>query len=815
MKVSLEWLRQYVETEASPEELTDVLPMLGMEVEDVETGGPSPMDKVVVGEVLTREKHPEADKLSVCKVKVGEDLPEANIVCGAQNFEPGDRVPVALPGAKLPGGFKIKKSKLRGVESEGMMCSARELELGEDHEGLLILKNRPDVGIPIHQAFGESDVVFDLELTANRGDLLGHVGVARELAARYRQPLMLPEVKADAPTLSEPTEQNLLRKVSIDSENCKLYLAWCIKGVKIGPSPDWLRGRLEAVGLRSINNVVDVTNYVLMETGQPLHAFDSGKIAGNEIIVRNARPDETITTLDEVERKLDEEIMVIADSEKALVIAGIMGSVDAEVDENTTDVVLEVAWFQPGNVRATARKLGLHTDSSLRFSRDVDPQSARYAARRAVDLILETAGGELVPEEIKVGEIPRGDREIEIEPDFVRETCGFESSNEEMDESWKRLGFKVEAIDENSRKVTVPGFRSEVDRPIDLVEEFVRIHGTMEIPESSVLCPAFARDDSSIFTFNEKATDTLVGLGFRECVHYSLRDSKEVEAWRGKENADQLALANPLTAEHTHLRGSLIPGLLDALAHNRRNHNDLRRVFETGRVLREGHKGVNEYLSVAFAILVNPGEREWNPEATPDFHEAKRMASRLLAGAGISMPKGGLLPFAEGASSAWQEGHGAIAGDAAKTRSQLEVGTCSLALSRQKGIKGPVLAGELLLDPVVLKKRSKPARFQSFGTFPPANRDLAILVDRNSHAEDVRRKVEQAAAKAAGKDFEVEEVKVFDVFMGEGLPEGKKSIAVAIRFRSHDRTLEDKEVNAAFESLQGELSQNENFELRT
>ena len=288
MKVSIEWLRDYVELEASSDELVDVFPMLGMEVEEVKSSGPAPMEKVVVGEVLTREKHPEADKLSVCEVKVGEDAPVAKIVCGAQNFQPGDRVPVALPGAKLPGGFKIKKSKLRGVQSEGMMCSAKELELGDDHEGLLILENRPEIGLPIHQAFGEADVVFDLELTANRGDLLGHFGVAREIAARYDKSLKLPEVFTDAPTLTAPTEKNPLRSLSVQTENCPLYLAWAVKGVKIGPSPDWLHQRLEAVGLRAINNVVDVTNYVLMETGQPLHAFDAAKIAGSVIIVRQA-----------------------------------------------------------------------------------------------------------------------------------------------------------------------------------------------------------------------------------------------------------------------------------------------------------------------------------------------------------------------------------------------------------------------------------------------------------------------------------------------------------------------------------------------
>lgn len=816
MKVSIEWLREYVEWEASTEELVDVFPMLGMEVEEVETSAPSPMENVVVGEVLTREKHPEADKLSVCEVKVGAGAPTANIVCGAQNFQPGDRVPVALPGAKLPGGFKIKKSKLRGVRSEGMMCSAKELELGDDHEGLLILENRPEVGLPIHQAFGEADVVFDLELTANRGDLLGHLGVARELAARYDKALKLPEVTADAPTLSAPTEQNHLRALSVQTENCPLYLAWSVKGVKIGPSPDWLRQRLEAVGLRSINNVVDVTNYVLMETGQPLHAFDAAKIAGSEIIVRQATPGETITTLDEVERALDENDVVIADAEKPLVVAGVMGSVDAEVDDSTTDLVLEAAWFRPGAVRATSRKLGLHTDSSLRFARDVDPQTTRYAARRALDLILQTAGGELVAEEIQVGEPPRADRSIELALDYVRQTCGFPAEDEEIDATLRRLGYLVEDADEPGRRlVTAPAYRSDVERPIDLVEEYLRGRGADTIPEARVSLQAVSRDDSPLFTFGERAADSLVGLGFRECVHYSLRDGKEVEAWHGPETAELLRLANPLTAEHTHLRASLLPGLLDALAHNRRNQNDLRRVFETGRILRPGHKGATEYLSVAFAILAQPAAREWKPETAPDLHEAKRVAQRLLAATGVAMPRGGLRLLPAGSSPAWQDGHAATAGDAAKTKSQLDLGVCALALSRAKSVKGPVLAAELILDPVVLSKKPKPAKFQSFGAFPPANRDLALLVDAEVPAEEVRQAVEQAATQAVGKTFQVENVSLFDLFTGAGLPQGKKSLACAIRFRAQDRTLEDKEVNAAFEKIQQTLAQNTPYELRS
>ncbi|MFP6899799.1 MAG: phenylalanine--tRNA ligase subunit beta, partial [Opitutales bacterium] len=482
-----------------------------------------------------------------------------------------------------------------------------------------------------------------------------------------------------------------------------------------------------------------------------------------------------------------------------------------EVDGATTDLVLEAAWFVPGNVRATSRKLGLSSDSSHRFARDVDPQFTRFAARRAIDLIIETAGGELVPEEVQVGKPPRGDRTIEITPDLVRECCGYEASDEQIAEAWRLLGFTVETGD--IWKVLVPSFRSEVDRPIDLVEEFVRIHGTTGIPEGPVRCEAISRQDSPLFIFTERAADSLVGQGFRECCHYSLRDGKEIEAWHGEELADSLALANPLTADHTHLRASLLPGLLDALVHNQRNHNDLRRVFETGRVLRPSPKGTLELVSVAFAILTKPTAREWNPETTPDLYEAKLCAQRLLASTDLSMPKGGLR---QGSSSpAWQEGHSASAGDVSVNRVELSLGYCKLSLSRQKDLDGPVLCGELLIDPVILAKKKSPAKFVSFGSFPPALKDLALVVDSEVPAEDVRYAVQQASQKAVGNQFMVEPVRIFDVFAGESVGEGKKSVACAIRFRSDERTLEDKEVNAAFEETQRLLAESTDYTLRS
>jgi phenylalanyl-tRNA synthetase beta chain len=781
--------------------------MLGIEVEEEEDSGPQ-LENVVVGEVLTKDPHPEADRLSVCTVKVGSDEP-ATIVCGATNFSPGDRVPVALPGAKLPGGFKIKKSKLRGVASEGMMCSAKELELGDDASGLFLLTGSPEIGTPVDQIFSQ-DKTLELEVTANRGDCLGHIGVARELAAHYEKELKIPDVSIEAGEVDKPSPGGLIDHLTLETENCPYYKLYSIRGVKIGPSPDWLKSRLESVGLRAINNVVDVTNFVLLETGQPLHAFDASKIKGRAIRVRQAEENETITTLDEVKRTLDPQMMVIADAERALVVAGVMGSVDAEVDDSTVDVVLESAWFQPGNVRATSRRLGLHSDSSQRFSRNVDPEGLSFAAERAVSLMLDLAGGELVPECVSVGSSPRGERSIEIEKSFVEKTCGFEMDAVQLASSWKRLGFSVSGNDPWT--VTVPSFRWEVERPIDLVEEFLRIHGTGELADSGISSPALLRENDPSYDFCDRAIDNLVGQGFQETCNYSLRSSEETSSWFPQLECEKVALANPLTSDHTHVRPSLLPGLIDVLAHNQKNLNDLQGVFEAGRVFRPGPRGNLECVSVAFATLAQPDSRQWKKGDAIDFFEIKAAISRLLKATGLTLPKGTWTELQN--ESPWQDGYSAGIGDCHRNKLQVTIGIIRLQLSKSKEARGPIFAGELLIDPIFLAKRKKPVSFEKFGSFPPAIKDLALVVDSAEPAEAVRQAIEEVALKVGSGSFEIDPVTIFDLFQGKGLPEGKKSIACSMRLRAADRTLSEKEVNQAFDSIVEKIQAETPYELR-
>ena len=808
MKINLDWLSEYVDLPNPAEELVDVLPMLGIEVEENDDSGTVTLENVVVGEVLEKSQHPEADRLSVCSVEVGAENP-AQIVCGATNFKPGDRVPVALPGAKLPGGFKIKKSKLRGVTSEGMMCSAKELELGDDDAGLFLLSGEPEIGKPITDVFSKS-TTLELEITANRGDCLSHIGVAREVSAYYQNPVRIPQCKVQAKPVDSPNQNCLLSSLDVESSHCPYYTLWSIKGVKIEPSPDWLVQKIESIGLRPINNVVDITNFVLHETGQPLHAFDLKKISGSSIIVREAREGEKITTLDDQERELSTKMMVIADSEKPLVVAGIMGSVDAEVDNTTSDIVLESAWFHPGSVRATARSLGLHTDSSQRFSRDVDPQGVEFAAQRAVDLILEIAGGTASEEYVSIGTPPRGARTIKIEPTYVEERCGFEVNSEDLISSWQRLGFSVEGT--SPIQVTVPSYRSEVDRPIDLVEEYLRIRGTADLKGSRFLSPSLQRENEPAFDLCDRAVDNLIGQGYQEVCNYSLRSANEVGTWFPEINQEALALGNPLTADHTHIRPSLLPGLVEVLAHNQRNLNSLNRVFEIGKVFRPGPRGNAELISIAWAQSLSNTQKNWKEENQSDFFDLKNSLERLLHATGMSLPKGHWQTIEN--KLPWQGGYAANLGDVHKNKLEICLGTLQLNVTKKYDLKGAVLAVEILIDSVLLNKKKKSTAFSSFSTFPPAIKDLALVVEKTESSESVREKVEEIASQATDEEISLDPVAIFDVFEGKGLPDNMKSIAFTIRMRAKDRTMGEKEINKTFEKILEAIDSQTKYELR-
>jgi phenylalanyl-tRNA synthetase beta chain len=819
MKISLHWLNDFIKPlDASVEEIARAITFLGFEVEGVHRTGAPKLSQVVVGEVLTRNKHPNADKLSVCTVDVGPAGGVKTIVCGAQNYRVGDRVPVALPGALLPGDFQIKQSKIRGELSDGMMCSARELGAAEDADGLLILDGRPALGVPINDVLPAGDVIFDVEITPNRPDCLSHLGLARELAAWLKSDLVYPPTKFNGQLPGAAPHPHLLSSVSVEAdEDCPLYTATIIAGVKIAPSPAWLQARLKAVGLRPINNVVDVGNYVMLESGQPMHAFDAKKISGRKIIVRRASDGEKLTTLDGKERTLSSRMLVIADAEKPLVIAGIMGGANAEVDETTTDLVLEVAYFKPQSIRWTSKRLGLASDSSYRYERGVDPHTLFEDAHRAIDLLIETAGGSVVGPLYEVGGDVPWKREIAITPAFVRRKLGFDIPVEEMKAALESLELKIAREDEPVTgpqwTVAIPSWRGDLDRPIDLVEEVLRLYGTDQVPAAPVVAPALPVDDAPVVRFTRRVTDYLVGQNFHECLSYTLRSRQELQTWVSQTSAQELALVNPLVEDMSHLRSTLAMGLLDTVRLNQSRGVALSRIFEAGRVFVERDGRIFETASVAFLLVQTGADRAWLRREPADFYTVKRHVEILAAAAGVDLSCQRLDRVA-GPYFGWQEGHSVTAGDIIRDGWTVRFGMLNLAMISTLGLEGKIYCGLLSVLPEKLGAASARRRYADFSLFPAVRRDLALVVDAGALADEACAKLTATARAAVGGTFTLESVEVFDVYQGPGLPEGKKSLAFSLVFRAADRTLTDGEVNAVFQKIQDELLKSTSYSIR-
>ena len=561
-----------------------------------------------------------------------------------------------------------------------------------------------------------------------------------------------------------------------------------------------MQERLKSVGLRPVNNLVDVGNYVMLEMGQPLHVFDAKKIAGRQIVVRRAADGEKLVTLDGKERALNSNMLVIADEARPLVIAGIMGGASAEVDATTTDIVLEAAYFRPQSVRVTSRRLGLASDSSYRFERGVDPHTTREAAYRAIDLILETAGGTPTGPFIRVGSDRPWQREIAVHPDFIRARLGFHISDEDIRHSLEALNLPIVGESGHEWTVKIPSYRTDLDRPIDLVEEVLRIYGTDRVPPAPSIGPALIDgDDDPIVVFNRQVTAQLVGQNFHEVVNYTLRARKELSTWVSDASANELGLSNPFVDDQSHLRPTLVLGMMESLRLNQSRGVPAARLFETGRVFMEINGTVQECVGAAFLLCHNPKERAWLARPAPDFYAVKQQMEIIATQAGMDLAGAELVPV-RGAFWGWQEGHSAAAGQM-KDGWTARFGLLNLAMLRAAGIEGTVWAGMFAILPEKLRAAAGHGRYQPFSLFPAALRDIALVVDTNRHAEEVRRQLLKVARAAAGAAFAVESVGVFDVYQGKGLPEGKKSLAFSLSFRSSARTLTDDEVNAAFTKI--------------
>ena len=821
MKISLNWLRDYIDLTASNDEISRAITFLGFEVEGVVNTGAPKLEHVVVGEILTRTKIPNPKKeISLCTVDVGPAGGVKSIVCGAHNCDPGRRVPVALPGAVLPGDFKIAQSKKYGHESQGMMCAGDEIGLGGDHAGLLILEGSPALGTPINDVLPAGDTVFDIEITPNRPDALSHLGIARELAAWFKLPLIYPQEKFRGGIGDGPARPDLLASVRVESpEDCPLYSAFIISGVKIGPSPAWMQARLSAVGLRPINNVVDVGNYVMLETGQPMHAFDAKKLGGAEIVVRRAVEGEKLTTLDGKERVLTSRMLVIADATKPVVIAGIMGGENSGVSAETTDLVLECAFFKRQTVRWTSKRLGLSSDSSYRYERGVDVHASLEAAYRAIDLILETAGGQVVGPSYQIGSDVPWQREIVVTHDFITDKLGFNIPAADMRAAFEALELTITHEQPTVHPargpawtVAIPSWRDDLDRPIDLVEEVLRLYGTEKIPATVVSSPGLVADDDPIVLFNRRVTDYLVGHDFHECVNYTLRPAKEIGPWVSASALHELALANPFVEDQSHLRPTLITGLLESLKLNQSRGVAVSRLCETGRVFLERNGQHAECAAVAFVIAEPVGQRSWLKREPADFFTAKHHVAALATAAGIDFARQPLTPVAA-PGFGWQEGQAAAAGNIEHGWTA-HFGLLSLAMGKALGIEGKVYAGIFAILPEKISGDSTRRRYADFSLQPAALRDIALVVDTATPAGEVQKTLAKLARAAAGNAFALETVSAFDVYTGTGMPEGKKSLAFSLVFRSSERTLTDDEVNGVFNKVQEEVAQTTAWQIR-
>lgn len=799
MKILYSWLKDFIPLELPARELAEHLFRLGFEVDElVETG--AAFDGVVVGEVLKVEKHPNADRLSVCEVTDGEET--FPVVCGAPNVAAGQRVPFARVGAKLPGGHKIKKSKIRGAESRGMICSTVELGMPDDGtrgSGIHVIPGESRLGEDFGRRLGDSDAVFDIPVTANRPDCLSHYGLARELAVYFDLPLKAPAVEAfdEKGPASEPV------KVLEESE-CPRYMGRVVEDVRVGPSPDWLVKRLEAVGLRPINNVVDITNYVLLETGQPFHAFDLDKLDGGKVHVRSAGDGEKILALDGKEYELSPENLVIADARRPVAVAGVIGGELSGVTESTRRVFLEIACFRPGRVRRSARRLGVSTDSSYRFERGTDRGGMREAGARAVSLFLSLAGGRAGPGTDTSPDTPERPP-IEVSADRVNRALGTEFAPEKVEGVLRRLSRRLEGSD-GRLTVHPPSYRGDLESAWDLVEEVARHLGYAAVPTEAAPVRLRPAETLAIVARSESARDALRGLGFYEAYNYDFLSAADIERFQGAPASAKIArLENPVSEDWVYLRPTLLAGLLRNAVLNERRGAGALRLFEIGKTyVRRGDRDVSEGTRLA-GLLAGPlpAHAHWRDRGRePDFFAAKGVIDSLLA----DLPGGWRAP--ENPDPAFHPKASMEVLLGGKPLGRAGLAHPDLLRRWDLGLPGVVLF-ELDLD-LLSSRSAERARFREYSTFPSASRDLSVLVRSDTSFDRV-----ESCVAGLGLP-ELVRTDLVDVFeQGKSLPAGKKSLTVRLTFSRKDRTLRDEEVQKAVDRVLQALGKTCGAELRS
>jgi phenylalanyl-tRNA synthetase beta chain len=786
MKVLVSWLKEYVDFEDTIEGLSDKLTFAGLEVEAIEQIG-SDFPGVVVGEILAIEPHPGADKLRLCTVEYGAEE-TMRVVCGAPNVEVGGKYPFAPVGTTLPGGFTLKKAKIRGEVSMGMLCAKDELELGEDHSGLLVLDADIKPGTPFVEVWGEPETVIELEITPNRPDCLSMIGVAREMAVLYGSELKVPSFD-----ISE-TEGDVSAEIAVrieDAEKCPRYTARVLKGAKIGPSPEWMQKRLEAAGIRPISNVVDITNYVMLETGHPLHAFDKNLVSGNQIIVRTAKADEKMNTLDDIERELTESMLVIADAEKPSAIAGVMGGADSEIKDDSSTILLEAAAFETSSIRHTAKSLGLITDSSYRFQRGVNTDSVEWASRRAASMMCELAGATLCKGIVDAYPQPKEEIKIPFAWKRIESMIGAEISIEKMKGIFQILEIGIEDDSGETAVAVVPSFRLDLEREVDLVEEIARIHGVDNIPAKTPLAKVIPTADDSRVRAVSSLRNNLQGLGVSEIMNYTLVNHPLLDLFN-KDNRDlREELPHPISMDQSVMRTSLIPQLVESLGRNHSRQVNEACFYELGRTFQRVKGGAVQTETVSLGMM-GPVGRSLLDKRSPVSDEEmfvwmKGLVEKVLDSqnlAEVSFKAEDRPEFETGkAISVWADGENIGC-----------MGLINKTARDEWRLAGPVAAGELKLE-ALLKNTFQITKTEDLAQFPSMSRDIALVLDEAVKHEDVVTLIE----KANPKDLEC--FALFDVYQGKGIEKGKKSLAYTFVYRSAKQTLTDKKVNKAHQKL--------------
>jgi phenylalanyl-tRNA synthetase beta chain len=796
MKVSWSWLTRYVEVDLTPAQVAEALTMVGLEVASV-TDRYGFLETVRVGRIVQVSPHPRADRLKCCQVDVGDGI--QNIVCGAPNAAPGLLAPCALPGTEMPGGRVLKAEAVRSVISEGMLCSAFELGLGADAGGLMRLDDQLAVGTPLNQALGLHDPVLEIELTPNRPDCLSILGVAREVAAICSRPLAPPPVPA------LPEGDDIHRETSVQilaPEHCPRYAARLIFEVAVGPSPDWLQDRLRSVGLKPINNVVDVTNFVMMELGQPLHAFDFDRLRGRRIVVRTAVEGEIFATLDERQRRLTADTLMICDAEGPVGIGGVMGGLDSEILPATTRVLLESACFDPVSIRKTAKRFNLATDAAYRFERGVDPHGTITALNRAAALIAEVAGGRPVPGHIDAHPRPAPQTVIALDIHRANRRLGTELDGGRIETLLEEIGFRVSNKDSDHLEVKVPSFRVDVSRSEDLTEEIARRHGYEKIATTHPALPAGGRRPATAFALRQHMRVLMAGLGFAEVITYSFVHQDSSDRLRLADDDPrrrQVAIRNPLSEDQAVMRTSLIPGLLETASRNIAMGNRHLKLFEVGKIFvaaEDDLARLPEETQMLAALWTGQRQGEhWSQgrqerQAPCDFFDLKGVVEALLERLGVAGVRF-WAPAVEHCSctrpgvSAWinvdDDRIGFLGEVHPDTRAAFD-------------LKQPAFVFELNL-PLLSKRITNGRQSQPIPRFPAITRDMTLIVD--AAVESAR----LAEAIAAADEPLVERVTLFDQYIGDPIPAGRKSVSLRIMYRSDQGTLVDEQINPLHQKI--------------